>query len=491
MSKYVITIDQGTTSSRVIIFDERGNIIYKNVKAFKQYYPYPNYVLHDALEIYEDVVFLITTALYEVNIDYSDIIGVGITNQRETTVAWNKKTGQPIYKAIVWQSTQTNEICEKLKVSGYEKMIKEKTGLLINPYFSASKMKWIIDNVSGAKELMDEGNLLFGTIDSWLIYKLCGGIHVTDYTNASRTMLFNIHTLDYDDELLKLFKINRNTLPKVVSSNATIGNISEIRIKEICNLEVCGLIGDQESSLIGHTCFEEGMLKITYGTGSFMLMNTGKKIYNSKNGLLSTIAYAIDDEICYALEGSVFVAGSAFQFIRDNLELVKDLSDSEFAVENSNGVVFIPALTGLGAPYWNSECKGAIFGLTRGTSKENIAWATIEGVAYLNKDVMISMLEDTKLELKDISVDGGASLNSKLMQVQADVMYSQIKTISTSEATSLGVFYLVGLNKGLFNNLMDIKKHYKNSKLYVPKINKDEKEKYDRWKKAVNACMEF
>lgn len=492
MSKYVLTIDQGTTSSRVIIFDERGNILCKVLKEFKQLYPAEGYVLHDAKVIYEDVVELVCRALHEVNIEYRDILGVGITNQRETTVIWDKETGEPVYPAIVWQSTQSQSICEAWRAAGLEKKVADKTGLLINPYFSATKIRWILDNVAVAGKLLKENRLLFGTIDSWLIYKLTKGIHVTDYTNASRTMLFNIHTLSWDEELLDIFRIPKQMLPKVVSCNASIGKIKDERIAEICDLEICGVAGDQQSSLIGHTCFTEGSLKITYGTGSFMLLNTGKTPFSSAHGLITTLAYVIDDRPCYALEGSVFVAGSAFAFIRDNLELVKNLSDTEFVPNPSAETVFVPALTGLGAPYWNSSCRGALFGLTRATSKEDIAWATIEGVGFLNKDVLCAMLSDTDIELKDISVDGGASLNTKLMQFQADILQKRIRAISVSEATALGVFYLVGLNKGLFRNLEDVKKLYRVGKTYYPKAYSEAlKWKEGKWKRAVYACIAF
>ncbi|MGM9968763.1 MAG: FGGY family carbohydrate kinase [Anaeroplasma sp.] len=488
MSKYVIAIDQGTTSSRVIIFDERGNIICKLQKEFEQIYPFLGAVEHDPNQIYEDVVELFIKALNNVNIDYNDIIGVGITNQRETTVIWNKETGEPIYNAIVWQSNQSNEICQKLKDDGYSDFIQNRTGLLINPYFSATKIKWILDHVEGSYELMNDGKLMFGTIDTWLTYKLTNE-HVTDYTNASRTMLFNINTLTWDDDILSILGINKNILPRVVDCNSTIGYIKEKRISDLVNLQICAIAGDQQASLIGHTCFNLGDLKITYGTGSFMLLNIGDKPILSHNGLLTTIGYSIDGKISYALEGSVFVAGSAFQFIKDNLEIVKSLADDEFSSKTSNGIFFVPSLTGLGAPYWNSLCKGAIFGLTRATKKSDIAWATIEGVSYLNNDVLTSMLEQTNIKLEDISVDGGASLNSNLMQTQANIMNSSIKTISTSEATSLGIFYLVGLNKKLFQNINQVKTLYKAIKQYNP--DRNYKPEYDKWKKAVKACMEF
>lgn len=490
--KYALIIDQGTTSTRVIIFDQRGNIIFKLMKEFKQFYPYEGYILHDAEMIYNDVVELVSMALTEVNIDYSDIIGVGITNQRETTVVWDKITNKPIYYAIVWQSNQSKKICDDLIANGYEELIYDKTGLVLNPYFSASKIKWILDNVDNAKELMAEKRLLFGTIDSYLTYRLTGGIHVTDYTNASRTMLFNIHTLSWDDDLLQLFKIDKSMLPKVVSSNAIVGGICEPKIKNICNLEICAIVGDQHASLIGHTCFCEGDVKITYGTGSFMLLNTKDKAIKSNNGLLTTIAYVIDNKPTYALEGSVFVAGSAFQFIRDNLEIVRTLSDEEFTQSDSNGVLFIPSLTGLGAPYWNSYCKGAIFGLTRATTKKDIAIATIEGVALLNYDVLEAMKKDTNLKIQSVSADGGASLNSHLMQFQSNIIQNNIYTLSTSEATSLGAFYLVGLAKGLFKVFDDIKKLNKKNKVYKPKLlTTDIDDKICNWHKAIESLLYF
>lgn len=491
MGKYVLTIDQGTTSSRVIIFDERGNIISKCLKQFKQIYPFDGAIEHDPLVIYEDVVELILEALNQVNIDYSDIVGVGITNQRETTVLWDKITGKPVYNAIVWQSNQSKDICEDLRRRGYSNTIHKKTGLLINPYFSASKIKWILNNIDGVKELMESKRLAFGTIDSWLIYKLTGK-HLIDYTNASRTMLFNIHTLKWDNELLDLFGVDESILPKVVDSNYNVGEITDERISSKFKLNICSILGDQEASLVGHACFHPGKLKITYGTGSFMLLNTGDIPFESDNGLLTTIAYSINGKVSYALEGSVFVAGSAFQFIRDNLEIVKSLDDEEFIQKSSNGVVFVPALTGLGAPYWNSSSKGAIFGLTRATTKSDIAIATIDGVALLNNDVLQTMKDDTGIEFSNISVDGGASLNPYLMQKESDYTQNKITTISTSEATSLGAYYLVALNNGLINSLEDIERLYKPIHTYSPKMSKKEVEEIKRkWKRAVYASMEF
>ena len=489
MSKYIITFDQGTTSSRVIIFDERANIIYSCSKEFEQLYPKNGYVEHNPLTIYEDCVELISTSLKEINVDYPDILGLGITNQRETTVLWDKRTGLPVYNAICWQSGQSSSICEDLKNKNLESVINEKTGLIINPYFSASKIKWILDNVLGVKKLMDEGNLLFGTIDSWLIYKLTGN-HYTDITNASRTMLFNIHTLDWDNELLDIFGINKSILPKVLNCDSSFGFVKEERIANILNLEICGVAGDQESSLIGHTCFNENELKITYGTGSFMLLNTGFKPKKSNNGLLTTIGYKIGDNLAYALEGSVFVAGAAFKFIRDNLEIVKNLNDKEFSSLKSNGVIFVPALTGLGAPYWQSEARGAFLGLTRATSKRDLAFATILGVAYLNYDVFRIMEADISAKIKNVSADGGASLNSILMQTQSDLFGCTLNTLSVSEATSLGVYYLVGLNKKMFKSLDDIKSHYKLKKTYKP-TNTIYEIDYNKWLKAINAVEAF
>lgn len=486
MGKYVLTIDQGTTSSRVIIFDERANIICKVLKQFKQIYPFDGAIEHDPELIYEDVVELILDALDKVNIDYSEIVGVGITNQRETTVMWDKRTGKPIYNAIVWQSTQTKDICKEMIDKGYSEIIRKKTGLLINPYFSLSKILWILRNVDGAKELMDEGNLAFGTIDSWLVYKLTGQ-HITDYTNASRTMLFNIHDLKWDQELLDLFKISPSILPEVRDSNTFVGCIKEERILNKAKLNIQAILGDQQASLLGHSCLHPGKIKITYGTGSFMLLNTGDVPFSSNKGLLTTIAYSVNGVVNYALEGSVFVAGSAFQFIKENLEIINSFDETEFK-SNSNGVIFVPALTGLGAPYWNSNLKGAIFGLTRATSKSDIASATVDGVALLNNDVLQTMKDDTGISFKSISVDGGASLNPYLMQKEADFTRDTITTIKTSEATALGVYYLVSLNTGIITSLDDIEKLYKPIKIYNPKMNVKDVEKIkEKWAKAIKA----
>ena len=489
MGKYIIAFDQGTTSSRVIVFDERANIIYSKSKEFEQFYPKNGYVEHDPLVIYNDCVDLLVSALKDINIDYSEILGLGITNQRETTVLWDKRTGMPVYNAICWQSGQSSSICEDLKNKGYDNLIESKTGLIINPYFSASKIKWILDNVNGVKNLMDEGNLMFGTIDSWLIYKLTGN-HYTDITNASRTMLFNIHTLNWDQELLDLFEINKNMLPKVLDCDSSFGFVKEERISKYLNLEICGVAGDQEASLIGHTCFNENELKITYGTGSFMLLNTGIEAKKSNNGLLTTIGYKIKGNLAYALEGSVFIAGAAFKFIRDNLEIVKKLDDIEFSSLTSNGVIFVPALTGLGAPYWQSEARGAFLGLTRASTKSDLAFATILGVAYLNYDVFKIMESDINSNIKSVSADGGASLNKILMQTEANLFKSTINTLSISEATSLGVYYLVGLNKGLFKSLDEIKSHYKLRRTYNPNDIKYEID-YEKWQRAIKAVEVF
>jgi len=489
LGKYIIAFDQGTTSSRVIVFDERANIIYSKSKEFEQFYPKNGYVEHDPLVIYNDCVDLLVSALKDINIDYSEILGLGITNQRETTVLWDKRTGMPVYNAICWQSGQSSSICEDLKNKGYDNLIESKTGLIINPYFSASKIKWILDNVNGVKNLMDEGNLMFGTIDSWLIYKLTGN-HYTDITNASRTMLFNIHTLNWDQELLDLFEINKNMLPKVLDCDSSFGFVKEERISKYLNLEICGVAGDQEASLIGHTCFNENELKITYGTGSFMLLNTGIEAKKSNNGLLTTIGYKIKGNLAYALEGSVFIAGAAFKFIRDNLEIVKKLDDIEFSSLTSNGVIFVPALTGLGAPYWQSEARGAFLGLTRASTKSDLAFATILGVAYLNYDVFKIMESDINSNIKSVSADGGASLNKILMQTEANLFKSTINTLSISEATSLGVYYLVGLNKGLFKSLDEIKSHYKLRRTYNPNDIKYEID-YEKWQRAIKAVEVF
>lgn len=490
MDKYIIVIDQGTTSTRVILFDSRSNIIGIEQKELK-FICKDDAILQDANVIYNDAVELMVTLLRKVNVNYADILGVGITNQRETTVLWDKDSLEPVDYAIVWQSTHTNYICQEMVEKGYGDNINEKTGLLINPYFSASKIAHILRTNSYAKELMDKKRLHFGTIDSWLVAKLTNGIHVTDYTNASRTMLFNINTLDYDQEILNWLEIDRDILPKVIGSNDYVGTIKDKRIQEFGNFKICALIGDQQSSLFGHTCFDEGSFKITYGTGSFMLLNTEEKLIKSKNGLLTTIAFSVDGRVNYALEGSVFVAGSAFQFIRDNLDLIKDYNDEVFNTAN-NGVYFVPALTGLGAPYWKTDAKGAIFGLTRGTRKEDIVRATLEGVAFLNYDVFKAMKDDSGIDIREISVDGGASRNANLMQFESDIMNVNIKTISTSEATALGAYYLVGLRTGLFKDFSDVKRFHKYIKVYNPNINRPLFEKrYQKWKKALAATLSF
>lgn len=490
MEKYILVIDQGTTSTRVILFDTRGNINGIEQKELKLIYK-ENQILVDANQIFEDTVSLFVSLLNKVNIDYNNIIGVGITNQRETTVLWNKETGLPVDYAIVWQSTHTKAICDDIRNKGYEELIRNKTGLIINPYFSASKISYILNNNIEARRLMAEEKLLFGTIDSWLLYKLSNRIHKTDYTNASRTMLYNIHTLSWDKELLNLFKIDSSILPEVCSSNSYFADITEERISKFGNFKICSLIGDQQASLFGHTGFNEGSFKITYGTGSFMLLNTSDKIVNSKNGLLTTIAYGIDGNISYAIEGSVFVAGSAFQFVRDNLELVRNLDQENFDAKN-NGVYFVPALTGLGAPYWATDARGTIFGLSRATTKSDIVRATLEGVAFLNYDVFKAIEEDSNLIINEVSVDGGASKNEALMQFEADIMNAKIKTISTSEATALGCYYMVGLSVKLFEDLDSIKKLHRYIKEYNPALEKTIlEEKYKKWKKAVKATIEF
>ncbi len=489
--KYGLTIDQGTTSTKVLVFDEEGNVVYKTAKTFPTIYE-GECILHDPERIYEDVVELCCEVLHLKDISVKDILGVGITNQRETTVLWDKVTMKPIYPAIVWQSTQSKEICEEWKQKKYEDIVWKKTGLLINPYFSASKIRWILDHVSNAESLMKENRLLFGTMDSWLVYRLTNGkYHITDYTNASRTMLFNIYDLCWDKELLSLFSISETILPKVVNCNERIGLIEEERIKRLADLEICAIAGDQQASLFGHTCFTMGDVKITYGTGSFMLLNTGKHPALTKTGLLTTIAYVLDGKPYYALEGSVFVAGSAFAFIKDNLGIVDTLDDTEFEDREDNSLVFVPALTGLGAPYWNADCRGAMFGLTRNTSKKDMAWATLEGVSFLNKDVLDCMTEATQMPLRSISVDGGASFNRRFMQFQSSIMKQKIQTISTVEATALGVFYLVGLSKGLFHDLEDIRKLYRAKECYLPQEIKNLDFKTKRWKRAISACMEF
>jgi len=495
MKKYVLAIDQGTTSSRTIIFDKEGNVVSQASKEIEMIYIKEDFVEQKAFDIWTTVLTSMAESLFNAEISPGDIESIGITNQRETTIMWDKRTGNPIYKAIVWQSKQSNQICDDLKSKGFNDMFKEKTGLLIDPYFSATKIKWILDNVKGAKELMADGNLLFGTVDTWLLYKLTGGKeHKTDFTNASRTLLFNINTLEWDQEILDILEIDRSILPEVVDSNANFGSTTEITFfgQEV---PITGVLGDQQAALFGQLCLEKGEIKNTYGTGCFMLMNTGENLIQSKKGLLSTIAYSLDGKVTYALEGSVFVAGSAIQWLRDSLHFFENSSDSEeqaFSVKDSYGVYFVPAFVGLGTPYWDSECKGAIYGLTRGTSIEHITRATLESLAYQTKDIVEAMCYESSIHIKSLKVDGGASMNNFLMQFQSDIINCEIARQRISETTALGAAYICGLSSGFFKDIEELKSLAKTTKTFKPLIDDDiRKNLYSGWKKAVQSTIQF
>jgi glycerol kinase len=495
MDKYILSLDQGTTSSRAILFNQAGKIVHIAQKEFTQYYPQPGWVEHNANEIWGSILSVIAAVLSESGVHAKQIAGIGITNQRETTVVWDKTNGRPIYNAIVWQSRQTVGICEELKEKGYSELFRQKTGLLIDAYFSGTKVKWILDHVDGARELAEKGNLLFGTIDSWLIWKLSGGrAHVTDYSNASRTLLFNIHELTWDHEILGILDIPVSMLPEVRSSSEIYANTISFHFfgEEI---PIAGTAGDQQAALFGQACFEAGMAKNTYGTGCFMLMNTGEKAFHSNHGLLTTIAWGIGGKVEYALEGSIFVAGSAIQWIRDGLRMIKDAKESEeyaLKVGSTNGVYMVPAFVGLGTPYWDSEVRGAVFGLTRGTSKEHFIRATLEALAYQTKDVLDAMMVDSSISLKTLRVDGGAVKNNFLMQFQSDILSVSVDRPMISETTALGAAYLAGLAVGYWENRSEIANHWKVEKRFDPKMSSKEQQKlYNGWKKAIEATMSF
>lgn len=491
--KYIMALDRGTTSSRCIIFDKDGNIIKVAQKEFKQIYPNPGWVEHDAMEIWGSQSGVMREAVDTAGINPEEIAAIGITNQRETTVVWDKNTGKPIYNAIVWQCRRTSEICDNLKEKGLTECIREKTGLIIDAYFSATKVKWILDNVEGARERAEKGELLFGTIDTWLIWKLTGGkVHVTDYSNASRTMMYNINTLEWDKDILKELDIPEIMLPEVKESSCIYGYTDSGLFADI-RIPISGCAGDQQSALFGQNCFEEGTAKNTYGTGCFLLMNTGEKPVKSENGLLTTISWGVDGKVEYALEGSIFMGGASIQWLRDELRMIKSAADSEkyaMRVEDTNGVYVVPAFTGLGAPYWDMYARGTIVGLTRGAKKEHLIRATLESIAYQTKDVLEAMQNDAKMELKALKVDGGASNNNFLMQFQSDILNVKIDRPKIVETTALGAAYLAGLAVGFFKNKEDIKKRWVCDREFTAKMNEETREKsYKGWKKAVERSL--
>ncbi|MFZ2576198.1 MAG: glycerol kinase GlpK [Lactococcus hircilactis] len=494
-NSYIMAIDQGTTSSRAIIFDKKGNHIGSSQKEFTQYFPQEGWVEHDANEIWNSVQSVIAGAFIESGIKPDQIAGIGITNQRETTIIWDKKTGRPIYHAIVWQSRQSSKIANELKEKGFEELIHQRTGLVVDSYFSATKIRWILDHVEGAQERAEKGELLFGTIDTWLLWKLTDGeVHATDYSNASRTMLYNIHKLEWDNEILELLNIPKVMLPKIVSNSEVYGKTKGYHFFG-SEIPISGMAGDQQAALFGQMAFEPGMIKNTYGTGSFIVMNTGEKPQLSKNNLLTTIGYGINGKVYYALEGSIFIAGSSIQWLRDGLKMLKKASDSEAAAEMSNNqdeVYVVPAFVGLGAPYWDQEARGAMFGLTRGTTKEDIIKATLQGIAYQVRDVVNTMQEDTGIEIPVLKVDGGAANNEYLMQFQADILNTPIQRASDLETTALGAAFLAGLAVGFWKDTDEIKENYEAGKIFQVEMDEERRTRlYHGWKKAIEATRVF
>ena len=491
MEKYIIALDQGTTSSRAIIFDRDQNILDVCQKEFTQIYPKQGWVEHNPLEIWSSQYGVLQEVMAKANITQEEIAAIGITNQRETTIVWDKNTGEPVYNAIVWQCRRTAGIVEELKKDEeFVEYVKDNTGLLLDAYFSGTKIKWILDNVEGAREKADKGELYFGTVDTWLVWKLTNGkVHVTDYTNASRTMLYNIKDLKWDEKILNKLNIPKSLLPEVKNSSevygyANLGGTGGVRVP------IAGMAGDQQCALFGQTCFDEGSVKNTYGTGCFLLMNTGEKMIRSKNGLLTTIAVGIDGKVQYALEGSVFVGGAVIQWIRDELKLVNDAADTEYfakKVKDNGGVYIVPAFTGLGAPHWDMYARGAIFGLTRGANRNHIIRAALEAIAYQSRDLIDAMQEDSGCKLTSIKVDGGASRNNLLMQFQADITGSEVVRPIITETTALGAAYLAGLAVGFWKSKEEIAKKWAVSQEYSPNLDEDVKEKlYRGWKKAVD-----
>lgn len=495
MGEFILAIDQGTTSSRAILFDHKGEIVHVAQKEFQQYFPKAGWVEHNANEIWGSVLAVIAAVLSESGHEASEVHAIGITNQRETTVVWDKQTGQPVYNAIVWQSRQTQDIVTALKEQGHESMFQQKTGLRLDPYFSATKIKWILDNVDGARAKAEQGDLLFGTIDSWIVWRLSKGrAHITDYSNAARTLLYNIHELTWDAELCELLNIPMSMLPEVKNS-------SEIYTKTAPSIffgeeiPIAGIAGDQQAALFGQTCFAKGMAKNTYGTGCFMLLNTGDQAVHSENGLLTTIAWGIDGKVTYALEGSVFVAGSAIQWLRDGLRMIRTAKDSEkyaTKVADTDGVYVVPAFVGLGTPYWDTDARGAIFGLTRGTSKEHFIRATLESLAYQTKDVLDAMEEAAGTPIEVLRVDGGAVSNGLLMQFQSDILQLKVELAKLNESTALGAAYLAGLATNFWPNKEALTALWVNGQTYQPKMTVEQsKIFYAGWQRAVEATRLF
>lgn len=487
-----MALDQGTTSSRCILYDKQGNMVSVAQKEFSQIYPKPGWVEHDPMEIWSTQIGVAQEALLMIDATYENIEAIGITNQRETTVVWDKNTGMPIYNAIVWQCRRTAELCDELRAKGLDQTFKKKTGLLLDAYFSGTKCRWILDHVEGARGKAEAGDLLFGTIETWLIWKLTKGkVHVTDYSNASRTLLFNIHELQWDEEILKELNIPRTMLPSPMPSSCIYGETDPVIFGG--SIKIGGAAGDQQAALFGQTCFDEGEAKNTYGTGCFMLLNTGEKPIESQHGLLTTIAWGLDGKVNYALEGSIFVAGAAVQWLRDELNLFSNAAESErmaTSVEDSNGVYVVPAFVGMGAPYWNPYARGTIFGLTRGANKNHLVRATLESLAYQTNDLLQAMQEDSGIQLTALKVDGGASANNFLMQLQADLLETAVKRPVCIETTSLGAAYLAGLAVGYWKDKNDVLSNWQLDQTYEPNMLQEKRiNMLKGWKKAVKCAL--
>lgn len=488
MPKYIMSLDAGTTSNRCILFNEKGEMCSVAQKEFAQHFPKPGWVEHDANEIWSSQLGVAVEAMQKIGATAEDVAAIGITNQRETTIVWDKKTGEPVYNAIVWQCRRTSEYCDELKAKGLQDKFREKTGLIIDAYFSGTKLKWILDNVPGVRERAEKGELLFGTVETWLIWKLTKGrVHVTDYSNASRTMLFNITELKWDEEILAELNIPASMLPEAKPSSCVYGMADPSYFGG--EIPIAGAAGDQQAALFGQTCFTAGEAKNTYGTGAFLLMNTGEKPVFSKNGLVTTIAWGLDGKVNYALEGSIFVAGAAIQWLRDELRLIDTASDSEYMatkVKDTNGCYMVPAFTGLGAPHWDQYARGTIVGITRGVNKYHIIRATLEALAYQTYDVLKAMEEDSKIKLSALKVDGGACANNFLMQFQSDILNAPVNRPECVETTAMGAAYLAGLAVGYWANKEDVVKNWQISKVFAPEMPAaDRKEKIAGWKKAV------
>ncbi len=496
MAKYVLALDQGTTSSRAIIFDKKGNIVSKAQNEFEQIYPQAGWVEHDPLSILYSQFQAVSACIMQGGINPCDIAGIGITNQRETTILWDRQTGKPVYNAIVWQCRRTAELCEELKAQGLEDYIKDKTGLLIDAYFSGTKIKWILDNVDGARELAEQGRLLFGTVETWLIWNLTGGsVHVTDYSNASRTMLFDVDNLCWDKYLCEKLGIPMSILPEPVPSSKIYGRVSKsiLGLEFLEGIPICGAIGDQPAALFGQGCFEPGQAKNTYGTGCFLLMNTGETRVKSKNNLLTGVAWGIGDKVEYAIEGSAFNAGSVIKWLRDELHMIdtaKRCDELAESVPDSNGIYFVPAFTGLGAPYWDMYARGTLVGLTRGVNRAHIARSVLEAIAYQVADLLEAMKSDSGIDFTELRVDGGASVSNIMMQIQADMIRCSVNRPVNVETTALGAAYLAGLAVGLWEDIDEIKHNREVAKIFEPEMDIEKRDAlYADWKRAVKCSM--